>query len=83
VILAIAAGTRCGHLQWRDESAERQLHLAGGVLPSPYGQLVLLAPGVAGSVDVSVAACLTCPAPWTRVFGVFKSGPVIYLRELY
>ena len=58
--------------------------VAGGVLPSPNGQLVLLAPGVAGSVDVSVGSLPYLPSTAGRaVFGVFKSGPVIYLRELY
>lgn len=57
---------------------------ASGVLPSPNGQLVLLAPGVAGSVDVSVGSLPYLPSTVGRaVFGVFKSGPVIYLRELY
>ena len=58
--------------------------VAGGVLPSPNGQLVLLAPGVAGSIDVSVGSLPYLPSTAGRaVFGVFKSGPVIYLRELY
>ncbi|WP_219117393.1 polymer-forming cytoskeletal protein [Janthinobacterium sp. UMAB-56] len=55
-----------------------------GVLPPPQGQLLLLAPGVAGSVDVSVSGLPYLPSTLGRaVFGVFKSGPVIYLRELY
>jgi MSHA biogenesis protein MshQ len=55
-----------------------------GVLPPPKGQLVLLAPGVAGSVDVSVSGLPYLPSTQGRaVFGVFKSGPVIYLREMY
>ena len=58
--------------------------VTGGVLPSPNGQLPLLAPGVAGSVDVSVSGLPYLPSTVGRaVFGVFKSGPVIYLRELY
>ena len=57
---------------------------ASGVLPSPNGQLLLLAPGVAGSVDVSVSGLPYLPSTVGRaVFGVFKSGPVIYQRELY
>lgn len=56
----------------------------GGVLPSPNGQLLLLAPGVAGSVNVSVGSLPYLPSTVGRaVFGVLKSGPVIYLRELY
>ncbi|MEG2031454.1 MAG: hypothetical protein RR376_12495, partial [Janthinobacterium sp.] len=58
--------------------------VTGGVLPSPNGQLPLLAPGVAGSVDVSVSGLPYLPSTVGRaVFGVFKSGPVIYQRELY
>jgi len=39
---------------------------------------------VAGSVDVSVSGLPYLPSTVGRaVFGVFKSGPVIYLRELY
>ncbi|PLY39592.1 hypothetical protein CSZ94_25505 [Janthinobacterium sp. ROICE36] len=55
-----------------------------GVLPPPKGQLLLLAPGVAGSVDVSASGLPYLPSTLGRaVFGVFKSGPVLYLRELY
>lgn len=58
--------------------------VAGGVLPSPNGQLPLLAPGVAGSVDVSMGSLPYLPSTVGRaVFGTFKSGPVIYLREIY
>lgn len=48
------------------------------------GRLVLQAPGVAGSVDVSVTGLPYLPSTVGRVvFGVFKSGPVLYLREMY
>ena len=56
-----------------------------GVLP-PNKRLVLLAPGAGqvGSVDVSVPGFVHLPSTvGTVVFGVFKSGPVIYLREMY
>jgi len=55
-----------------------------GFLPSPNGRLVLLAPGVPGSVDVSVPALSYLPSTvGTAVFGVLRSGPLIYLREMY
>ena len=56
-----------------------------GILP-PNKRLILLAPGAgkAGSVDVSVGSHPYLPSTvGTVVFGVFKSGPVIYLREMY
>ncbi|KAB8050461.1 hypothetical protein GCN78_13505 [Janthinobacterium rivuli] len=56
-----------------------------GILP-PKNRLVLAAPGVgkSGSVDVSVPGIVYLPSTvGTVVFGVFKSGPVIYLREMY
>jgi MSHA biogenesis protein MshQ len=56
-----------------------------GILP-PNKRLVLLAPGAgkSGSVDVSVPGHPYLPSTvGTVVFGVFKSGPVIYLREMY
>ncbi|WP_402720104.1 DUF6701 domain-containing protein [Janthinobacterium rivuli] len=56
-----------------------------GVLP-PNRRLILAAPGVgkSGSVDVSVPGIAYLPSTvGTVVFGVFKSGPVIYLREMY
>lgn len=54
-----------------------------GVLPLPNGQLLLLAPGLAGSVDVSVGGFPYLPSTIGRaVFGVYKSGPVIYLRAM-
>ena len=55
-----------------------------GFLPSPNGRLMLLAPGVPGSVDVSVPGLSYLPSTvGTVVFGVLRSGPVIYLREMY
>ena len=56
-----------------------------GILP-PNKRLVLLAPGAgkSGSVDVSVPGHPYLPSTvGTVVFGIFKSGPVIYLREMY
>lgn len=56
-----------------------------GILP-PNRRLTLAAPGVgkSGSVDVSVPGLSYLPSTTgTVVFGVFKSGPVIYLREMY
>jgi len=52
----------------------------------PNRRLILAAPGVgkSGSVDVSVPGIAYLPSTvGTVVFGVFKSGPVIYLREMY
>ena len=55
-----------------------------GFLPSPNGRLMLLAPGVPGSVDVSVPALSYLPSTvGSVVFGVLRSGPLIYLREMY
>ncbi|MGK5076963.1 DUF6701 domain-containing protein [Janthinobacterium sp. HLX7-2] len=59
--------------------------VVNGVL-SQSNRLTLLAPGAgkAGSVDVSVGKHAYLPSTvGTVVFGVFKSGPVIYLREMY
>jgi MSHA biogenesis protein MshQ len=56
-----------------------------GVLPQNR-RLILAAPGAgkSGSVDVSVSGHPYLPSTvGTVVFGVFKSGPVIYLREMY
>ena len=54
-----------------------------GLLP-PNGSLMLLAPGVPGSVDVSVPGLTYLPSTvGSVVFGVLRSGPVIYLREMY
>ena len=56
-----------------------------GVLPQDK-RLTLLAPGAGkvGSVDVSISGHPYLPSTvGTVVFGVFKSGPVIYLREMY
>ncbi|MCC7599931.1 polymer-forming cytoskeletal protein [Janthinobacterium sp. FW305-129] len=56
-----------------------------GVLPLNK-RLTLAAPGAGktGSVDVSVPGIAYLPSTvGTVVFGVFKSGPVIYLREMY
>ncbi|UQV45846.1 polymer-forming cytoskeletal protein [Janthinobacterium lividum] len=56
-----------------------------GILP-PSKRLILAAPGAGktGSVDVSVPGIAHLPSTvGSVVFGVFKSGPVIYLREMY
>ncbi|MCM2565490.1 DUF6701 domain-containing protein [Janthinobacterium kumbetense] len=56
-----------------------------GILP-PNRRLIVAAPGAGktGSVDVSVPGIAYLPSTvGTVVFGVFKSGPVIYLREMY
>lgn len=58
---------------------------ASGILP-PNRRLIVAAPGAgkSGSVDVSVPGIAHLPSTvGTVVFGVFKSGPVIYLREMY
>lgn len=66
------------------KAAQGTYTVSTGVLPQPNGQLVLLAPGLAGSVDVSVGGFSYLPSTIGRaVFGVYKSGPVIYLREMY
>lgn len=55
-----------------------------GFLPSPNGRLMLLAPGVPGSVDVSMPGLSYLPSTvGSVVFGVLRSGPLIYLREMY
>lgn len=59
--------------------------LASGATP-PAGRLSLAAPGAGnnGSVDVSVGGLPHLPSMIGRaVFGVFKSGPVLYIREVY
>ncbi len=56
-----------------------------GALPQS-NRLTLLAPGAgkAGSVDVSVGSHpYLASTVGVVVFGVFRSGPVIYLREMY
>lgn len=63
--------------------ADQLYQFNGGVLAG-NGRLTLLAPKVAGSVDVSVGGFSYLPSSVGRVvFGVFKSGPVLYLREMY
>ncbi|KAB8042092.1 DUF6701 domain-containing protein [Janthinobacterium aquaticum] len=48
------------------------------------GRLSLQAPNQAGSVDVSVVGLPYLPSTIGRVvFGIAKSGPVLYLREVY
>lgn len=48
------------------------------------GRLTLQAPNQAGSVDVSVVGLPYLPSTVGRVvFGIAKSGPVLYLREMY
>ena len=58
--------------------------VVNGALPANK-RLVVLAPGanVVGSVDVSVGKHAYLPSTvGSVVFGVFKSGPVIYVREV-
>ena len=63
--------------------ADQPYQFTGGVLAG-NGRLTLLAPKVAGSVDVSVGGFSYLPSSVGRVvFGVFRSGPVLYLREMY
>lgn len=63
--------------------ADQVYQFSGGVLAG-NGRLTLQAPKVAGSVDVSVGGFSYLPSSVGRVvFGVFKSGPVLYLREMY
>lgn len=63
--------------------ADQVYQFGTGVLAG-NGRLTLLAPKVAGSVDVSVGAFSYLPSSVGRVvFGVFRSGPVLYLREMY
>ena len=64
---------------------DRTYTVVQGALPQT-NLLTLLAPGAgkAGSVDVSVGSHpYLASSVGTVVFGVFKSGPVIYLREMY
>ena len=64
---------------------DRTYAVVQGTLPQTK-LLTLLAPGAgnAGSVDVSVGSHpYLASTVGTVVFGVFKSGPVIYLREMY
>lgn len=63
--------------------ADQVYQFGSGVLTG-NGRLTLQAPKVAGSVDVSVGGFSYLPSSVGRVvFGVFKSGPVLYLREMY
>jgi len=69
----------CGTLAVADQAYQ----FIGGVLPA-NGRLTLQAPKVAGSVDVSLGGMPHFPSTVGRVvFGVFKSGPVLYIREMY
>ncbi len=64
---------------------DRTYTVVQGALPQA-NRLTLLAPGAgkAGSVDVSVGNHPYLGSTvGTVVFGILKSGPVIYLRELY
>lgn len=61
-----------------------QVYQFGTGVLAGNGRLTLQAPRVAGSVDVSVGGFSYLPSSVGRVvFGVFKSGPVLYLREMY
>ncbi len=63
--------------------ADQVYQFNGGVLAG-NGRLTLQAPKVAGSVDVSLGGLPHFPSTVGRVvFGVFKSGPVLYIREMY
>ena len=71
----------CANLQ----VADGPYTVSQGELPKNK-MLTLLAPGAGrtGSVDVSVPGLPYLPSTvGTVVFGVFKSGPVIYIREMY
>ncbi|MGK5048518.1 DUF6701 domain-containing protein [Janthinobacterium sp. GB4P2] len=64
---------------------DRTYTVVQGALPQA-NRLTLLAPGAgkAGSVDVSVGSHrYLASSVGVVVFGILKSGPVIYLRELY
>lgn len=57
--------------------------VSGGQLPA-NARLSLQAPRAAGSVDVSVSGLPYLPSTTGRVvFGIARSGPVLYLREMY
>lgn len=61
-----------------------QVYLFNGGQLLGNGRLTLQPPKVAGSVDVSIGGLPHLPSTVGRaVFGVFKSGPVLYLREMY
>ncbi|WP_141213244.1 polymer-forming cytoskeletal protein [Janthinobacterium sp. PC23-8] len=63
--------------------ADQVYQFSSGVLAA-NGRLTLQAPKVAGSVDVSLGGLPHFPSTVGRVvFGVFKSGPVLYIREMY
>lgn len=63
--------------------ADQVYQFGTGVLAG-NGRLTLQPPRVAGSVDVSVGGFSYLPSSVGRVvFGVFRSGPVLYLREMY
>lgn len=54
-----------------------------GQLPA-NGRLMLLAPNISGYLDVAVDGLPYLPSTTGRVvFGIAKSGPVLYLREMY
>lgn len=64
-------------------AAGSNYRVSAGQLPVA-GRLSLQAPNQAGSVDVSVIGLPYLPSTIGRlVFGIAKSGPVLYLREVY
>lgn len=80
----LAAGGACKAVV-AASAAPASYALASGVTPLA-GRLSLAAPGAGnnGSVDVSVGGLPHLPSMVGRVvFGVFKSGPVLYIREVY
>lgn len=80
----LAAGGACKAVV-AASAAPAAYAMTSGVTP-PAGRLSLAAPGAGnnGSVDVSVGGLPHLPSMVGRVvFGIFKSGPVLYIREVY
>jgi MSHA biogenesis protein MshQ len=62
--------------------------LGGGKLSSGTGQITLTKPtGFAGKGSVDVSSGLTIspflPGTGRQTFGIYKGGPIIYMREMY
>lgn len=81
---AQVALARCSKLNCASLIVNDQLYpFSGGQLPA-NARLSLQAPRAAGSVDVSVVGLPYLPSTTGRVvFGIARSGPVLYLREMY